>query len=231
MASVLHRFCAAVLALSLVACGGGSSGTPTPTTPDPATLPLLADGQHVGIIYSGAVPAATATLDAAFAECISRGVSTYELAVAWSDIEVSPGVIDTSYLEGLLTTIEAAGLTPYLGLTTIDTVVLTLPTDLVDPTDSGEFAAGGDGNPKLTHPSRSSPSLVMSTSMSEEGDSSSAEALHHGQNGGSCPARRFGEVIRDLPDGGGLMLQHVAHQFDFAWARLLLTGQGSYLES
>lgn len=139
----LLRLLALPLVCLLIGPGCGHDGADDPATaPDPATLPLLAAGQRVGIIYSAPAPAARATLDAAFAECIASGVDSYELAVAWSDLESSPGVVDLATLDGLLTTIQSSGLVPYLVLRTIDTVTLNLPADLADPLDGAAFRTG-----------------------------------------------------------------------------------------
>jgi hypothetical protein len=100
---------------------------------DPAALPLLAPGLHVGIIYSPPddAPAIHARLDTAFGEAIQTGASVYELSISWSDLEPNPGEIDTAYLESLLDILSSVHLQPYLSITTINTVKLTLPSDLM----------------------------------------------------------------------------------------------------
>lgn len=108
----------------------------------PVNMPLLPPGKHVTAIYSGANPTSQATMDAAWAECIAAGADTYELALSWTDIEPSPGVYDTTYLDSLLAILSQGGFSTYLSLTTIDTVNLTIPSDLVDPQNPQELAPG-----------------------------------------------------------------------------------------
>jgi len=108
----------------------------------PVNMPLLPPGKHVTAIYSGANPTSQVTMDAAWAECIAAGADTYELALSWTDIEPSPGVYDTTYLDSLLATLSQSGFSTYLSITTIDTVNLTLPSDLVDPANPQELAPG-----------------------------------------------------------------------------------------
>lgn len=100
---------------------------------DPANLPLLPSGLHVGIIYSPPEddPDVHVRLDAAFGEVIQSGASTYELSISWSDLEPNSGEIDTAYLESLLDILSSVHLQPYLSITTINTVKLTLPADLM----------------------------------------------------------------------------------------------------
>lgn len=100
---------------------------------DPTNLPLLPSGLHIGIIYSPPEdnPDVHARLDATFGEVIQSGASVYELSISWSDLEPSPGEIDTAYLESLLDILSSVHLQPYLSITTINTVKLTLPSDLM----------------------------------------------------------------------------------------------------
>lgn len=108
---------------------------------DSPALPLLAPGLHVGVIYSPPEddPDALVRLDAAFGEAVQSGASAHELAISWSDLEPRPGEIDTTYLESLLEILNGARLQPYLSITTINTVKLTLPADLMT-TDEYELA-------------------------------------------------------------------------------------------
>ena len=100
--------------LLLVASSAGPVGSADPLPPTQVAWerPLLSSGPHVGVIDSEPVPAAEPVLDAAFDECIAAGADVYQLAFAWTDIEVAPGMIDTSFAESLLTTIRAAGRGP-----------------------------------------------------------------------------------------------------------------------
>lgn len=95
-------------------------------------LPLLPSGLHVGVVF---VPSEDTTvqarLDTALMEVVQAGSSAYEFALSWADLEKSPGQIDTSALESLLDILVLLKLQPYLSITTINTVKLTLPSDLM----------------------------------------------------------------------------------------------------
>tara|TARA_R110002073_G_scaffold66506_2_gene165953 strand:+ start:7105 stop:8229 length:1125 start_codon:yes stop_codon:yes gene_type:complete len=135
-----------VLALSTIlflgACGGQVDAPVAGPPPAASTLPLLGAGPHVGLIYSAPAPAAQPTLDAAFNLAINNGLRGYELSIPWSRLEQVAGVIDTAYLNNLLSNVSNAGLVPYLVIPTVDTNQLALPTDLVDPGDSTQLAPG-----------------------------------------------------------------------------------------
>ncbi len=128
----------------VVGCSGGSPSPadPRPVPSQPGSLPLLDPGPLMGVIYSQPEPGAEPALDAAFAASQSAGALGYELSIAWHALESSPGVVDLSFAQLLLDTLEASGMTPYLVLTTIDTVQLSVPPDLQDPGDSTELAPG-----------------------------------------------------------------------------------------
>ena len=103
-------------------------------------LPLLAEGLHVAVSYPEATPEAASAVEAAFGTLLGAGLDTYELSFAWSDLEPSPGVIDTSTLEEYLAILDILNLKPYFLIKTIDTVNLNLPSDLL--TAQGELADG-----------------------------------------------------------------------------------------
>ncbi|HYO88027.1 MAG TPA: hypothetical protein VER79_05220 [Candidatus Limnocylindrales bacterium] len=95
-------------------------------------LPLLPQGQHVGVFYMPPEdPAAKTALDAAYGEVLQAGSSAYVLPISWAELEPSPGAIDTGAIERGLATLASLGLRPYLSITTINTVKLTLPPDLI----------------------------------------------------------------------------------------------------
>jgi hypothetical protein len=126
MAQGLLRLLAAGLALVILHRASAQSGERA------SALPLLPAGQHVGAFYSPPEDgAAQAIQEAAFAEVLAAGASAYVLPVSWSDLEPRPGEIDTSALEDGLTILQSLGLSPYLSITTINTVKLTLPADLM----------------------------------------------------------------------------------------------------
>ncbi|MDF1798983.1 MAG: hypothetical protein P1V81_07395 [Planctomycetota bacterium] len=110
--------------------------------PKPGDLPLLEPGHHIGLVYSTPPATAAPAMDAAWGECLAKGVDSYELSLGWSDIEPAPGVYSTMALTNLLNTASGAGLVPYLSVTAIDAGGLTLPSDLVDPLDASRLAPG-----------------------------------------------------------------------------------------
>lgn len=105
-------------------------------------LPLLPAGQHAAVAYPEAYPAAQPVLNAAYQECLIAGSDCGALAFKWSDLETTPGVIDTSDLEAALDIYQTLGLKVYLTLRTIDTNNLTMPSDLVDSSNPNLLANG-----------------------------------------------------------------------------------------
>jgi hypothetical protein len=123
-----------ITTLPVMAQGGGADG-----------LPLLPDGQYVGIIYSDPAPDAYNALDDVFGTALVSGANVYEIAISWAALEPEPGQIDVSLLEMLLqivASIDVVDMVPYVGIETINTVNLELPSDMVDPADPSRFAAG-----------------------------------------------------------------------------------------
>jgi hypothetical protein len=108
-------------------------GSPTAAQENAAAgLPLLPAGQHIGIVYSGPTYDAGETLGNAFGEALMAGATGYEISIHWSDLEPSPGQYDLSLLEENLAIIRSLDMVPYVVIRSIDTNVLSMPSDLAD---------------------------------------------------------------------------------------------------
>lgn len=105
-------------------------------------LPLLPPGTHAGIVYADPQPDAANPLDDVFGQTIAAGVDLYQLSLYWSQLEPTPGGVDTALLDQFLAVLDSVDLIPYLVIPTIDTVRLALPPDLVDPADPALLAGG-----------------------------------------------------------------------------------------
>jgi len=128
---------AAGVALAAIAHGVASQADESD-----AALPLLPPGQHLTAFYTPPdEPAARSALDAAFFEVVQSGASGYVLPINWGEMETAPGEVDTAGLESALETLASLGLQPYVSITTINTVKLTLPPDLMTA-DETELADG-----------------------------------------------------------------------------------------
>jgi hypothetical protein len=103
-------------------------------------LPMLDPGLHVGIVNADPAPEAKAKIDAAYGEVLAAGMDAIVISFFWSDLEPSPGVYDTSVLEGYLAITDIFDTNVYFTVRTIDTVKVNGPSDLV--TASGELADG-----------------------------------------------------------------------------------------
>lgn len=105
-------------------------------------LPLLNGPRATGVIYSEVTGPARVYTDQAWASLLRAGMDSYELAVAWDELEDAVGNRDFTGLIGLLDTIDQAGLGTYLSIKTIDTTVLRLPGRFVDPDDPTRLRDG-----------------------------------------------------------------------------------------
>jgi len=111
-------------------------------TLNPATLPLLPEGQHVTIEYGEVDPTASGTLDDAFIEVLSGGVYSYTLTVYWLALQPTSDEITLAPLTDSLTILEAFDLFPYLSIPTIDTVNLVAPPEFMNPGNPAQLADG-----------------------------------------------------------------------------------------
>ena len=136
-------FIALAVFIIVAGCKGSSSNNSTPYNPSVNYLPLLGAGTWLGVVKpSGHTGTAKALIDAAFDECLRNGVKAYHYSVAWSELEKTPGVIDTSGLDLELAVLQNRGLVIYLSIPTINRNRLTLPYDLVDPQNPDQLASG-----------------------------------------------------------------------------------------
>jgi hypothetical protein len=125
-----------VVAGLFIACEEEQS--PAPNQP----LSLLPPGQHVTVFNALGEPGAYQTIQNAFMQCLNCGIDTFVVFERWNQIESTPGVIDISNLQAELAPIQSLGLKVHLVINTIDTNVLALPGDLLDPTDPTQLAGG-----------------------------------------------------------------------------------------
>ena len=109
---------------------------------DPADLPVLELGRHVGLSHSFWGSHVQAVLDDAYDAALAHGNDAYTLCVPWNSIEIAPGVYDSSKLLTDLHRVANLGQDVLLVLETIDGLELRLPSDLTDPTDPTHLAPG-----------------------------------------------------------------------------------------
>lgn len=107
-----------------------------------AQIPRLEPGRNAGAVYSPDDATNSAVLDLAFNETLTAGAGVYVVDFGWRDLEPTPGVIDTAIIDGLLALIESLGLRAYVNISVVDTVAITVPTDLADPMNGTELAPG-----------------------------------------------------------------------------------------
>ncbi len=105
-------------------------------------LPLLEDGQAIGLVYADTVPEAKEILDSAYGEMLNAGLNGIALAFFWEDLEPTPGEYDTNLLETYLELTELFEMNVYIVIRTVDTVTVHAPSDLVDPNSATGFKNG-----------------------------------------------------------------------------------------
>lgn len=139
-----------LLCCVLVACGGGGGSTssnapsPPPQTmpaePEPAIIPRLSDGNHLGLIvgFEALSEAQQVRTDALLEANLAAGSEITRAQIDWAELEPAPGVYDRSVLLGALDDATRLGQQPFLTLSTLDTGGLTFPDDLLD--DDGNLA-------------------------------------------------------------------------------------------
>lgn len=126
-----------LLLLALVAA------VPTAAQDDPSNLPLLDDGQHIGIQYGESTADAAQALQDRYGETLAAGGRGYALPIGWSDVEPQVGQLDWSFAEAFLPLMPILGVQPFVLIRTIDTVALTMPADYLSA-DGNTFAEGYD---------------------------------------------------------------------------------------
>ena len=128
---VLKLLTLAVLLISHSACE--EDMPPTPAEGDAAALPLLAPGQHTGMItgFNPSHPPATEdSIDARWQEALSTGMAVGRLQIDWPELEPAPGQYDEAALRDRLETLSEQGLQPFLTLPAYDSDGPVLPADL-----------------------------------------------------------------------------------------------------
>lgn len=144
--------------LFLAACSDGSSSPTTivantPTNVPPVTsIPNLTSGPHLGYIvgFDALNAQQTANADARFSEAVAAGMRISRVQLGWDELETARGVFDQNLLTSVLGEATVAGQQPFFSLSTLDTSVLTIPSDLL--TSDGSTLATGltiDG-PEIT---------------------------------------------------------------------------------
>lgn len=114
-------------------------------SPGPSSLPLLkSKGLGVGVGFSDDSNNATvkSASEKAYADLLSAGLDVIQIAFTWKTLETSPGVYDISTWTGLMKICSETGLAPLVNWPAIDTDVLAVPSDLVDPNDPSRLRPG-----------------------------------------------------------------------------------------
>lgn len=110
------------------------------------SLPLLSSGIHWSTVYDEPNGTGAAAAGTAFGDILSAGLSAYQLGLTWDAFESgdNPGVINTDLLSFYLNILDSLNLQAMVGLSLINTNVLSIPTDLIDSSNSLKLADGMD---------------------------------------------------------------------------------------
>lgn len=122
----------------LAACNDGDSSPETglalvPPDPVAATaIPNLSDGPHLGYIvgFDALNDQQSANASIRLAETVSSGMRVSRAQLGWDELEPAPGEFDQNLLRSVLDDVTTADRQPFFSLTTLDTGVLTIPSDL-----------------------------------------------------------------------------------------------------
>ncbi len=118
---LFNTLTATLLALSWAGCKNDAPAVPAEAAA--AELPLLAPGQHIGMItgFNPAHPPATAdSITARWQEALSAGMRTGRLQIDWPELEPAAGQYDEATLRNALQRLSAQGLQPFLTLPAYD---------------------------------------------------------------------------------------------------------------
>lgn len=115
--------------------------TDTPAGANRVTFP---ETQQLGVLYSEVEPQFAPNIDAAYDQLLAAGINSYEIVAAWRDLIAEDNSLNLTPITEPLEIIRPAGLRPYVGIPTIDTNNLRLPTQFVDPANERELAPGID---------------------------------------------------------------------------------------
>jgi hypothetical protein len=110
-------------------------------TPNPANLPLLAEGTHFGITYPYSEISNEPEIAAKVSEAAAEGVNGFTFYAEWGVLEPEPGVYDLTSLETTLIWLNSQQIQSMLNLSVINIDWLTLPPDLLNA-DGTDLADG-----------------------------------------------------------------------------------------
>lgn len=134
------------LLAATIACSSCTEPAASIKIPDgapPSTdLPLLAGGNHLGMIVGfNATHSVTtaAAIDARWREALSKGMRIGRVQLDWVDLEPRAGVYNQSVLEEELGRFSKDHLAPYLSVIGFDNEEFPFPADLADRIRSGEL--------------------------------------------------------------------------------------------
>ncbi len=122
--------------------GGAAQDAGIDGAPDPSELPLLAPGNHLGIIvgFNAALPPATTVqVEARWDEAVAAGMRLGRVQVDWGDLEPRRGEYRQDELEEPLRDLSQDALQPFLLLDAFDS---SKPADLQERLDSGDLTYG-----------------------------------------------------------------------------------------
>ena len=130
-----------VSCLFLAACGDDSSSPDN--VPPVNSIPNLTSGPHLGYIvgFDALNAQRSANADARFSEAVAAGMRISRAQLGWDELETARGVFDQNLLMSVLSEVTVAGQQPFFSLSTLDTGVLTIPSDLLT-SDGLTLAAG-----------------------------------------------------------------------------------------
>ena len=136
------RLTSFLLAVAGVMLGSGSEEALATVATDPSNLPLLAPGNHVGMIVGfnpSAPPATAAAIEARWDEAMAAGMRIGRVQIDWVDIEPLANEYDLAEIEEQLDALFDDGLQQFLLLTTFDSEGSLAPPDLRARIASGEI--------------------------------------------------------------------------------------------
>jgi len=109
-------------------------------------MPLLPEGTHLTMMTSfEPLPHdLQQDVDARWQSAVNAGMQTARIQLDWASLDLGGGVIDDTPLRDQLQTMQAQGLSPYVGIYAIDSDGLVVPDDLTDETSATGLVDGRD---------------------------------------------------------------------------------------